>query len=244
MNTLPIILLIVVCVIAAAVWARSDYQRWIALGPGGLPQTFAGWFTMTRFRLLKRDPIHPAIYDLFDQANAAEPGYLAELPNRGGPRPKLAPWPIPHRQLDQFASTLHQQKLSAMFDCAVTAQSSVIEYRLSFYEKHTPAVSMRQPECGHAHARMGQGEIAHIHPSDGSMHMIFSVADARRVIDRGWGERHPLVGVRPRLPPTYIYVYPPRDDLELDVVRDLLAASIAHMTNRRGASSVASVVAT
>ena len=39
------------------------------------------------------------------------------------------------------------------------------------------------------------------------------------------------------LPSTYLYVYPPRDDFELDIVKNLLGASIAHMTKAGAASA-------
>ena len=37
------------------------------------------------------------------------------------------------------------------------------------------------------------GEIAHAHPSDGSLHVWLSQADARTVVENGWGMRFPLV---------------------------------------------------
>lgn len=231
MNAIIVLLLLLtVLICGAGLWARYDFRRWVALGPGGLPPTARGWVVTTRLRMRKRDPIDPAMFDLSD-AHLDGTIFLDNLPKRGGPRPKIAPWPIPHRQTNQFASTLYQRRTAALFDNAVSAQAALVEYRLSFYEKHTPAISLRLPECGHAHALLGQGEVAHVHPSDGSMHMIFSVADARRIIECGWGERHPLAGVRPRLPITYLYIYPPRDDFELGIIGDLLSASVGHMAN-------------
>jgi hypothetical protein len=105
-----------------------------------------------------------------------------------------------------------------------------VHSRLSRFEKHNLAVTLRDPATDHADARLSEGEIAHIHPYDGSMHMIFSVTDAASVLDAGWGERHPLAGVLPELPSTYIYVYPPRDGAELAIVARLLNAAIEHMT--------------
>ena len=37
-------------------------------------------------------------------------------------------------------------------------------------------------------------EIGHMHPTDGSMHMILSPSDAKVVIESGWGELHGLAG--------------------------------------------------
>jgi len=70
-------------------------------------------------------------------------------------------------------------------------------------------------------------------PPPTSAHSHLSAADAARILDAGWGERHPLAGVRPELPSTYVYVYPPRDEAELAVVAQLLDAAIDHMTSKR-----------
>ena len=226
---IALVVTFVVLSAAGMIWGLRDYRAWIALGPGGLPQTFAGWVATTRLRLRKRDPIETSLYRFFGDGRD-DPSFIDTLPRRAGPRPRVAPWPIPHRQIDQFIGTESYQKLAALFDSAVEDNSAIVEYRLSFYEKHNLAVTLRDHKCGHAHAMLGQGEIAHIHPSDGSMHMIFTEADAKRVIEAGWGERHPLAGVRPRLPTTYIYIYPPRDDVEVLIVESLLKAAIKHMS--------------
>ncbi len=47
---------------------------------------------------------------------------------------------------------------------------------------------------------------------------------ARQVIDRGWGEFHPLVE-QGMMPPTNVMVFGPRDDQELDVVWQIVRAS-------------------
>lgn len=212
----------------AGAWFRRDYRGWLALGEGGLPSSPKGWLITSYLRLQKADPITTAVYD----AQLGRPGteaHLAALPRRRGPRPAIAPWPVPHRQLDQFPPPQIRAALDGVFADAVERHAGIVHLQRSHYESHNPAVTLRDPGAGHPHAQLGAGETAHIHPGDGSMHMIFSAADAVTVIDAGWGERHPLAGVRPELPDTYIYVYPPRDDTELEVVARLLDASIAHM---------------
>lgn len=37
-----------------------------------------------------------------------------------------------------------------------------------------------------------RGEIVHVHHSDRSMHMNLHPDDAKVVLEKGWGERHPL----------------------------------------------------
>lgn len=217
--------------------AYRDYRNWLALGKGGLPSNLRGWLLVTRMRFQKKDPLEVKMYTP-EIGSADDHSYLGDLPRRNGPRPDIAPWPIPHRQLNQFIATGMREKLDAAFDNAVSANAGLVHYKMSFFEKHSPAVTLCHPECGHTHAIAGQGETAHIHPGDGSMHMIFSVTDATKVIQSGWGERHPLSGAAMNiLPNTYLYVYPPRDDAELEIVERLLAASIAHMTKAKTRSA-------
>ena len=221
---------------AGAFWAERDYRGWRSLGIGGIPPTPRGWLTVTKWRAKKKEAFGVALYE----PDIGQPGnqtYLSPLATRNGPRPSIAPWPVPHRQRDQFIGTGMKQKLQDVFDDAVRRHGDAVHYAQSFYEKHSPAVTVRDPDCAHAHAQLGQGETAHIHPGDGSMHMIFSPGDAKTVIEAKWGERHPLCGVMATLPSTYLYVYPPRDDFELDIVKNLLGASIAHMTKAGAASA-------
>jgi hypothetical protein len=77
------------------------------------------------------------------------------------------------------------------------------------------------------HPRIG-GEVARIHPFDGSMHMVCSPADAASVIEAGWGERHSPAG-RGKLPATYLMIYAPRSSAEATVIAQLLAASIGYV---------------
>ena len=214
----------------AGTWARRDYRGWLALGEGGLPVNPKGWLITSYLRLRKADPITTKVYDAQIGALGAA-AHLGPLPRRHGPRPTIAPWPIPHRQLDQFPGSEIRAALDGVFEDALARHADTVDSRLSRFEKHNLAVTVREPAAGHADARLSEGETAHIHPHDGSMHMIFSAADAASVLDAGWGERHPLAGVLPELPSTYVYVYPPRDGAELAIVAQLLNAAIEHMTS-------------
>lgn len=195
---------------------------------GGLPANPFGWLVASYFRLRSNDPLDTATLE-DDDATVAT---LVGIPSRTGPRPRMAAWPIPNRQLDQAVDAAMQTRLSAAFDNAAARRHELLGYRLSHFEKRNQALTLLQPARGHADAAKSHGEIAHMH-DDGSMHMIFSKADARLVIERGWGERHPSIGVLRALPLTYLYVYPPRDATELAVVERLLEASITHMTAER-----------
>ncbi len=68
-------------------------------------------------------------------------------------------------------------------------------------------------------------EFAHLHPPyDGSLHLVLPAEVASKVIDKGWGELHPMArgGGHSAVP---LMVYGPRNDEELEVVWVILRAS-------------------
>ncbi len=202
---------------ATGIWALADYRAWRALGVGGLPPTWRGWATMTRLRLRMTDPLATAGF-----GHGEGPGRLADLTDRAGTRPRIAPHPIPHRQQSDHAPPAAKAALAKAFDDAVAAAPGTLAFRPSHFEKHNPAIAAIDCCLGN------HGEIAHIHPSDGSMHMIMSPADASTVIARGWGERHGLAGIGFALPPTYLMIYAPRTVGEVAEIAAILAAAIGH----------------
>ena len=79
------------------------------------------------------------------------PGAAAPLgppPSRRGPRPTIAPWPIPHRQLDQFPGPEIRVALDSVFDDALRTHTDTVHSRLSHFEKHNPAVTLCDPAAG------------------------------------------------------------------------------------------------
>lgn len=84
------------------------------------------------------------------------------------------------------------------------------------------------------------GELAHVHETgDHSLHVVLSPADAKKVIDAGWGQRHALAGWRPLggklekiidLPSTYLIIYTPRTAEEINIVLEIVRAAIRHMS--------------
>ena len=212
-----------------ALWVAIDYRQWKALGKGGVPYNFQGWLLVTYFRMHKREPIGTAIYA--DQIGGpADSVHLYALVSRQGPRPRIGVHPVPHRQLDQLADGDARRRLDEIFDQFVAQNVHAVRYVKSFYEKRNEAVTLLDVSQGHPLAQISQGEIAHIHPADGSMHMIFSPSDAKQVIEKGWGERHPLAGSpKFNLPDTYLLIYAPRNEQEVGVVNQLLCAAVQHL---------------
>ena len=88
------------------------------------------------------------------------------------------------------------------------------------------------PETAH----IARGELGHAHP-DLSVHLYLSPADARRVIENSWAERHRLsvpktwwVKNKYAIADTYLMIYGPRDAEEMEVLRVILENSIRFMT--------------
>ena len=208
---------------AVAAWAVWDYARWRSLGPGGLPANIRGWLTTTRLRLRAIDPLDvgPITASAIHEWSA----WTAIRP-RAGARPKVSPYPVPHRQLDQLPGEPTRVALRELFDQAVAENSDQVEYALSHFEKRHPAV--RRTGRASSLGPPSFGEIAHLHPSDHSIHMILSPRDAVAVIKAGWGERHGLAGIALDLPVNYVLVYAPRGRDDLAVIGQLLEAAIRY----------------
>ncbi|MDT7883899.1 MAG: DUF5519 family protein [Thermoflexus sp.] len=148
---------------------------------------------------------------------------LEDLPARTGERP-LTRRSMPHQQLTQNAPRALQEALferaQALPGVRVAPSRISVPGARAFY---------LDPERarGPAEAFVFGYEFAHLHPPyDGSLHLSLPPELAERVVERGWGEFHPLVaqGV---LPPIYVMVYGPRDEAELEVVWRILQASYA-----------------
>lgn len=75
------------------------------------------------------------------------------------------------------------------------------------------------------------GEILHVHETEGSMHVVMQPDDAQTVISAGWGELHPLAG-RPGLglPETYVFLYAPRDSDDADRIEQIIHRATATST--------------
>ncbi|HVR89688.1 MAG TPA: hypothetical protein VHG29_01170 [Novosphingobium sp.] len=219
-------------------WAVADYRAWRALGPGGLPSTWRGWLTTTRLRLQMRDPrALEALQRLRGESHDVET--LADLPSRLGARPRVGPHPVPHRQLTDHAPPELRETLAESFAARTAADAERLELVRSRFEKHNLAVTARADLRRHPVACAACGEAGHVHPSDGSMHMILSPSDACTAIARGWGELHGLAGRAFDLPPSYTLIYAPRNAEEVASVMRILDAAIAYMTRDPAPPTVA-----
>jgi hypothetical protein len=208
----------------------KDYQAWVALGVGGLPHTLEGYRTVQALNKRMGDPIDVSRIEPFIGAKD-DKAFLGILPKRKGARPNIAPFAVPHRQTDQFNDTQIRTVQSKIFDDNIAKNVLLIHYQTSGFERNNKAIFLN--DTLRANPRMNKithGEIAHIHPSDGSMHMTFlSASDAKTVVEAGWGEFHGLAG-GPRLTLTYMMLYSPRDKAELEITRLILDAAVKYAT--------------
>ena len=146
---------------------------------------------------------------------------MISLPQRRGERPKTH-YGLPHEQLSQNPSPEIYARLKGR------------AFGFEFVERRPSIVSVPGAEAlwlteegGHgcAEAFLAGNEFAHVHPPyDGSMHMRLPEDQVRELLERGWGEHHPLVAAG-RMAPTSVMVFGPRDDGELGVVMSLIEES-------------------
>jgi hypothetical protein len=146
---------------------------------------------------------------------------MLTLPQRQGKKPKTN-YGLPHEQLEQNPPPdVYRRLKDRAFD-------------FEFVERRPSIISVPGAEAlwlledgGHscAEAFMRENEFAHVHPPyDGSLHMMLPEGDVPELLERGWGEPHPLVPVG-RAPPSCVMVFGPRDEGELEVILGLIDAS-------------------
>ncbi len=220
------ILVIAVIVFAIGIWVWRDYQSWLALGPGGVPYNLRGWAQVTWMRLWKKNPLDPAVF-ADKMGKDGDIAVLANLPPRAGIRPTIDPHPVPHRQKDQFSDEQTRKDLTALFDAMIASHAQLLHYQKSTFERRNDAIFLREPDKGTPNTK-ALGEVGHIHPSDGSMHITLSPSDAKKVLEAGWGELHSLAGDGGPLPFTYLMIYSPRNKEELAVVEQILNAAVRY----------------
>lgn len=137
------------------------------------------------------------------------------------------------------------QPLASLFSLLAAAHPSLLTIKRSHYEYYNDALYIHPSILASdvplpPIARIAQGEIAHVH-SEHSLHVYLSPADARRVIEKGWGERHRLGRTQPwwfgrrqhvfGVGHTLLMLYGPRDEGELKVVRILVEQGARWMLN-------------
>ncbi len=198
----------------------KDYSAFLGLGPGGTPSTFPGYLRICFLRLFAlKDPYTPTPIPSILHPHSC---YLHGMPKRLGPRPQVAGI-APHRQTTQKSSSATFAALSSEIAKMADLHSERLCVGTSCFETHGTGLFSKTTLN-----RTCNGEICHAHAIDGSLHMTLHPADAALILERGWGERHPLAkgGWLTRfVPPTFLMVYAPRDELELKIVLEIIRAA-------------------
>ncbi|GFF26942.1 hypothetical protein IFM58399_01561 [Aspergillus lentulus] len=239
-STLPLLVLLT-CLpsfLLAAHYIRKDYHAFLALGPGGTPSTPTGYARICILRLFTvRDPLSPpSIPPSLHPKHGQLP---SSLPVRAGPRPTVAGI-APHRQTTQRASKTMYATLSNRIHELVNAHPSTLRAATSCFEKHSTGifcVAAAAQAQAQAQRHTCDGEVCHSHPVDGSLHLTLHPADVRAVLEKGWGQRHPLAWDdggeewcwwrwAKSVPPGFVMIYAPRDERELEVVMDIIRAAV------------------
>lgn len=229
-------------IFGTAIVAYHDYASYVALGPHGLPDTFQGWVTQLRMsRKARKDTTVPAPYDLDSVAGphdrtsflpASQSHATGSLRWRRGGRnnkpPQVAGFVAPQRQTTQRASSATKKAMFGYLDALVAANPGWLQTQTSVLEGPVPAMGMKAgliQEKGKdvEVLRATRGEMCHVHPPDGSTHLLLSLADQRRVIELGWGRRHRLSGGG-ILPWNYTFIYAPRNKEEMEVWKAIVVA--------------------
>lgn len=143
----------------------------------------------------------------------------SQLPIRDGERPRTtSPTrdnPFPHQQIDQRAPEHLQealfQRASRLPDVRVGRSLVSLPESRAFHLEPGAA-------GGPAAAFQRGTEFAHIHTdNDNSLHLTLPPDLYTEVLEKGWGEPHPVSGT--------MMLFGPRDDDELEVAWQILQAS-------------------
>ncbi|KAI4606446.1 hypothetical protein J4E80_010198 [Alternaria sp. BMP 0032] len=203
-----------------------DFKSWQSFGTGGTPPTLEGYIKIRRWGLY----LLYTRQNLLDASPIPDTGasYInpQKVPDRVGSRPGLTRWTLPQRQFPEkitpgASTTLHD----LMREFADTkAYSEYIETRPSKTEGGTGPAIYVKPDVKNINpvAHKIFYEVAHVHPAENSLHVYVSPQDARLVMKRGWGQRFPVTWLAP---PSWIMVYAPRNEEEVETVREIVRAA-------------------
>jgi len=226
-----------VAVTLSVAWVVSDFHAWRAFGTGGTPPTWAGYWRMTKLRVNRA-----LLFGADDLADASPlsatsgPQYLDAntLPARDGPRPKIMARTMPQRQVPYAAGVVPPDvvdRVANMMGALSMLHDDLLDLRASKTEGgSTEAIYAKSSlttlsEKARADKLLAC-EIAHAHPAEGSLHVWLSEADAKIVVEKGWGLRFPLKFVDKG----WTMVYAPRTTEEADVAEKIVKAGISFIT--------------
>ena len=179
--------------------------------------------------------------DLTDPStlSASTPRYLPDSfssKRRSGDRPKIMARTMPQRQYPLPKSEVEpgvEEKVAHMMKDFQSKHSDLVMLAPSKTEGgSTDAIYANKslkslnPIVREPRNKLLDGEIAHAHPADGSLHVWLSQADAKTVVENNWGQRFPLKFVDKG----WTMVYAPRTMEEVAVIEEIVKAGIGWLT--------------
>ena len=223
--------------VALLAFVLYDFHAWRSFGTGGTPPTWSGYWRMTkiRFNQLRSGE------DLTDASplSTSTPRYLPDSfssKKRSGVRPKIMARTMPQRQHALPKSEVEsgvEEKVADMIQNFQSKHSDLVVRGPSKTEGgSTDAIYANKsldtlnPIVREPRNKLLDGEIAHAHPAEGSLHVWLSQADAKIVVENGWGLRFPLKFVDKG----WTMVYAPRTMEEVAVVEEIVKAGIGWLT--------------
>lgn len=151
---------------------------------------------------------------------------------------------------------LNIQELKRQFYALAKKNEKMVQLRPSFLERQTESMFLSDGIRASQIAADTKREISHIHATgDHSVHVTLAPQDClapaskylidlrlietlgKKVLQSGWGLRHPLDGAKTlkyllgaMISQQYILIYAPRNAEEIEVVIEVVKASIGYMT--------------
>ena len=142
------------------------------------------------------------------------------LPPRAGERP-LTRRGMPHSQLSQNPPIKIYEVLAGLLFSMPDVRE---EISLVSVPGARAMVLDRNLFPRPSDAFMADGEFAHLHPPhDSSLHLMVPPNWLDEVLEKGWGEKHPLAGVA--ILETACMVYAPRNPEEVEIIYDIVLLS-------------------
>ena len=172
-------------------------------------------------------------------ANKSTRGYLETLPQRRGTRPAVEGFssPIQRTQLPPWEEKNVQDRLRSLIIEIPEKYSQSTYLGRSTFEPSLPTTLFARHRIFDKTKYLG--EIISANAEDGFVHSTLHSSDVKTVIEKGWGQRHPLSGrltsrltglVDSNQPSpvagSKVLLYAPRDDNDLEIMKHIINAAV------------------
>lgn len=158
---------------------------------------------------------------------------LENLAQREGERP-LTGSEIPHLQLtDNSSDELFNELVDWLFSLELIEERKTV---ISVRGARAAWIKDDYPNANFNVLKTGRG-FTHIHPLDiyegGSQHLSLKREDCDTIMEKGWGEYHPLdARIYPNKDFGHIMIYAPRNKEELESIKVITMSSYKLVTNQ------------